>query len=284
MKSFVIACGGTGGHLSPGIAVAQELLKRGYRTQLLISRKRVDSRLSSKYPDMDFVPTPGAPFRFSPSGLLRFIITQTQSLFFNFRLLKKRKPHAVLAFGGFTTLGTVISARILRIPVAIHEANRKPGKAVVQLRHFADRIYLPDGVKLPGVSRKIIKHLGFPVRKEIKRIPRQKARQMLGIDVPGKLLLILGGSQGAESLNRWAREHMSRLGSEGISLFCITGMDKGAEGVFEMRNEEGSPPVKAWFVPFTDQMAEVLSAADLVISRAGAGSIAEMAHCDLQPP
>lgn len=280
MRRYIIACGGTGGHLSPGIAVAEELISRGHSVRLLISRKEVDGRLARKYRYLDFLETPGTALSLSPVALARFGFSQARALWMNWNLMRRERPDAVLAFGGFTTLGSILGARLHRIPTAIHEANRHPGRAVFHLRHLPDRIYLPDGVKLPGVSQRIIRHLGYPVRREIRRLPKDEARRALGIDVSGKLLLIFGGSQGAQSLNDWAREHMQRLGAEGISLYCITGLGKGTDGVFEMsRKGGGVPRAKAWFVSFSDRIAEVLSAADLAVSRAGAGSLAEMSHC-----
>lgn len=73
MKNIVIACGGTGGHLTPGIALAQSLEELGCPTWLFISQKQVDSRLASKYPDLTFVPMPGAPLIKTPLGLLKFL-------------------------------------------------------------------------------------------------------------------------------------------------------------------------------------------------------------------
>jgi UDP-N-acetylglucosamine--N-acetylmuramyl-(pentapeptide) pyrophosphoryl-undecaprenol N-acetylglucosamine transferase len=280
MRRYLIACGGTGGHLSPGIAVAEELIRRGHSPRLLISRKEVDGRLAQKYRHLDFCEIPGTPFGLSPITLARFGGSQLRALWTNWSLMRRERPDAVLAFGGFTTLGSILGARLHGIPTAVHEANRHPGRAVYHLRHVPDRLYLPDGVRLPGVSQGVIRHYGYPVRREIRRMPKDEARRALGIDVTGKLLLIFGGSQGAQSLNDWARENMQRLGAEGISIYCITGLGKGSDGVFEVARK-GSAKVraKAWFVSFSDRIGEVLSAADLAVSRAGAGSLAEMSHC-----
>ena len=73
MKNIVIACGGTGGHLTPGIALAQNLEERGYPSWLFISQKSVDSRLARKYPKLSFAPMPGAPLIKTPIGIIRFV-------------------------------------------------------------------------------------------------------------------------------------------------------------------------------------------------------------------
>jgi UDP-N-acetylglucosamine--N-acetylmuramyl-(pentapeptide) pyrophosphoryl-undecaprenol N-acetylglucosamine transferase len=78
MSNYIISCGGTGGHLSPGIALAEGLAERGHSATLLISQKRVDARLIEKYPHLRFVPIPGTPFTCSPTGLVRFLVSQTK--------------------------------------------------------------------------------------------------------------------------------------------------------------------------------------------------------------
>ncbi|HNX04199.1 MAG TPA: UDP-N-acetylglucosamine--N-acetylmuramyl-(pentapeptide) pyrophosphoryl-undecaprenol N-acetylglucosamine transferase, partial [Opitutales bacterium] len=192
------------------------------------------------------------------------------------RILSKR-PAAVMAFGGFTSTGVVVAAWMRGIPVALHEANRNPGRAVRFLRHFAKRLYLPDAVTLSGVPASIVKYLGYPVRSEIRRTPRAQARSEFGFDQIGRMLVVLGGSQGASALNKWAAENAKALCSNGISLCCITGPGKDTPADFDMQGATGVARVR--FIAFCDRMGTLLSAADIVVSRAGAGSIAEIVEC-----
>ena len=277
MSRFVIACGGTGGHLAPGIAVAEELQSRGHECVLLVSRKGVDERLSAKYSGLKFMRSPGKGFSSNPIRFLGFCVSQIQSIIFAFRVLSN-KPAAVMAFGGFTSTGVVIAAFLRRIPVALHEANRNPGRAIRFLRHFAKRLYLPDGIRLGGVPASIVRYNGYPVRTEIKRISRQDARTEMGFDPNAKLLVVLGGSQGASSLNRWAVANAKALCANGISLCCISGPDKDVPADFETPGPTGAP-VRAKFISFCDKMGVLMSAADVSVSRAGAGSIAEIIEC-----
>ena len=278
MSNFVISCGGTGGHLSPGISLAERLIEQGHRCWLIISKKDVDTRLTRKYPQLDFVRAPGAAFSLYPWRLIKFFIQQFQLILFSFRLLRNKRPDTIVAFGGFITVGITLAGIIHGCPVAIHEANRKPGKATRYLRRLAHRLYLPEGVQLAGVPLQSIKHLGYPLRKGIRRTPKESARGNLRIDVSGKLLVVLGGSQGAQVLNEWVNEHFEKLGAEGISIYCVTGLGKGNNGVFEYRSATGEV-VKAYYTTFSDNMGGVLSSADLVLSRAGAGTIAELMQC-----
>jgi UDP-N-acetylglucosamine--N-acetylmuramyl-(pentapeptide) pyrophosphoryl-undecaprenol N-acetylglucosamine transferase len=278
MNRYLIACGGTGGHLAPGIALAEELSARGHPCTLLVSQKRVDARLIEKYPQFNFVRAPGAPFVLNPIGLLKCLYQQTKSIGFNLRLMKQLKPDRVIGFGGFTNAGVILAAYLNRIPCALHESNRIPGRAIRFLGPLTDRVYLPPGVHLPRAPLSKIRQVGMPVRREFRRIGRSNARIRLGFDPAQKMLLVLGGSQGAQVLNDWVRRRLEFLAQEGIQVCCLTGIGKGAEGIFEHRSRSGLI-VRSRFMQFSDKMAELLSAADLVVSRAGAGTIAELIRC-----
>jgi len=277
MSRFVIACGGTGGHLAPGIAVAEELSRRGHECVLLVSRKGVDARLSAKYAALTFVCTPGVGMSFNPVRFVVFLISQIQALLFAFKLLRDR-PVAVMAFGGFTSAGVVLAAWLKRVPVALHEANRNPGRAIRVLRRFAQRVYLPDGVRMSGLSVVTLRYFGYPVRSEICRGVQDVARKELGFDVNGKLLIVLGGSQGASALNNWALENAKALCSNGISVCCVCGPNMEVPEDFDMPDSTGGT-ARVRFLPFCDHMGQLLNAADVAVSRAGAGSIAELAQC-----
>jgi len=279
MSRFVIACGGTGGHLAPGIAVAEELATRGHECVLLVSSKGVDQRLSAKYGKLHFVKTPGRALSASPVAFCKFLLSQIHAIIFAFRLLGKNTT-SVMAFGGFTSTGVVTAAFLRRVPVALHEANRNPGRAIRVLRHLAKRLYLPDGIALSNVPASFVHYVGYPVRKEIKKLPKAEARKEFGFDEIGKLLVVLGGSQGAASLNKWAAANAKTLCANGISLCCVCGPDKDVPADFETRSNDGKQ-AKVKFLPFCDKMGVLMSAADVVVSRAGAGSIAEIIECEL---
>ena len=279
MSKFIIACGGTGGHLSPGIALAEALLARGHKVTLFISHKEVDTRLVEKYPHLAAVRVASAPFGVRPDVLARFINKQAQGLLFSWRFIKAQRPDAIIGFGGFTNAGVVLAGRISGIPVALHEANRVPGRAVRQLSGLAARLYLPPGVRMPGIRGVMVRHTGLPVRNEITRLPRDVARAQLGVDPAQKFLVIMGGSQGASNLNQWAEQNLAAFALDGVQVYCITGMGKGAVGRREVHGKNGRV-VHAWFEAFSDRVGVLLSAADLVLSRAGAGTIAELVRCE----
>ena len=130
MSKFLIACGGTGGHLAPGIALAEEMRGRGFDSLLLISRKTIDRQLTEKYPQHRFESVPGVPLLFSAAGVLRFGVSQIRGLVHAWRLIRRERPTMIVGFGGFTTAAVIVAGWMLRVPVALHESNRVPGRAV----------------------------------------------------------------------------------------------------------------------------------------------------------
>ena len=279
MSKFCISCGGTGGHLSPGISLAEGLAARGHETVLLVSRKKVDARLLEKYPQLRFVRVPGTGFAWNPVALAKCVVSQARGFLFCVRLLRAERPDGVVGFGGFTSAAIVLAARVLGVPAALHESNRVPGLAIRAFGRFAQRVYLPPGIRLASVRAATTRHVGLPVRREIVRMPAVAARAALGLEPSQKVLVVLGGSQGSGALNDWARQQLESFASEGIQLYCVTGLGKGADAIVELKTKTGAP-IRAHFVAFSDRIGELLSAADLVVSRAGAGTLVELIRCE----
>lgn len=276
MSRFLLGCGGTGGHLSPGIALAEVLVARGHQCALLVSTKQIDARLAKKYEHLDFLAMPGAGFSLRPAGFGRFLSGQARGLSFAAATIRKFLPDLVVGFGGFTTMALALAARVRPggPRVVLHEANRVPGRAIRFAARFASRVYLPPGVNRRGVRPKLLRHCGMPVRRELVRQSTLRARQALGLDPERRVLLVFGGSQGSKPLNDWIAATLPQLALENIQVLCITGPGKGAAGKVEHSSRAGRP-VRALFMPFCDDMATVLSASDLAVARAGAGTIAE---------
>lgn len=278
MSTWLISCGGTGGHLAPGIALAEGLTDRGHRVTLLISHKKVDARLVEKYPQFTFLRVPGTGFAWNPIKLAGFLISQAKGFLFCLRLINREQPNGVVAFGGFTSAGVALAGWLRKVPVALHESNRVPGLAVRTLGGLAKRVYLPIGVKLTSVRARHIRHVGMPVRREINPVPRADACHKLGLSPSQCVLVVFGGSQGSGPLNDWVQAHLPALAAEGVQVYCVTGPGKGEAATVEHPVAAGGT-VKSIFVPFCDDVATLLSAADLVVSRAGAGTIAELIRC-----
>jgi UDP-N-acetylglucosamine--N-acetylmuramyl-(pentapeptide) pyrophosphoryl-undecaprenol N-acetylglucosamine transferase len=277
-KLFVIACGGTGGHLTPGIALAEEFLSRGHKCVLIISKKLVDQKLCSAYPHITFIKFPGVGFSKNIFALPKFIYFLFKNFFKAICLLKRLQPVAVIGFGGFTNASVVLSAYLLRKPCFLHEANQVIGKTIRYLSRIATKVYLPEGVLLNSISSHKQETFGFPLRKEFQKKDKNASRKQLNIDCHQKLLVVLGGSQGALCLNKWVLDHLKPLAEHNINVICVTGIGKNPQQMVEVPQEENAS--KVIFLPFSNNVSVLLSAADLVIGRAGAGTIAELTQCE----
>ncbi|MEI6358446.1 MAG: glycosyltransferase, partial [Verrucomicrobiota bacterium] len=177
-----------------------------------------------------------------------------------------------------TPSAIVLAARLLGVPSALHESNRVPGLAIRAFGRFAQRVYLPTGIRLASVRPAATRHVGLPVRREIVRTASAVARAALGLAEYQKVLVVLGGSQGSGALNGWVQQNLESFATEGIQVYCVTGLGKGEDRALEFKAKTGAP-VFARFVAFSDRIAELLSAADLVVSRAGAGTLVELIRC-----
>ncbi len=280
MSKFIILCGGTGGHLAPGLAVGQALIDAGDEASFVISRKAVDSRLVGKYSDLRIIKAPGTAFSLRPARLFRFLSELAESVKFGRKTISEGGYDAVISFGGFNSLGFSIAAMTLGVPLILHEANRRAGKATRLLGRFAERIYVPHGVKIPRRKGGQVRYSGYPVRGEIKKLPAAESKGKFGFGTDGKLLLVLGGSQGALALNEWAARNFGRLAEAGMDVLCVCGPGKNSFAGETVRTKNFGER-KIEFLEFCDDMASAMSAADLAVARAGAGTIAELARCRL---
>ena len=272
MKRVAIACGGTGGHLCPGIAIAEELKENGIDPVLVISRKPIDNVIAARYDQFEYLVTRALPFSKKPGKFLLFIWSQLISICSCIKFLWKKDIDCVIGTGGFTNLALVVSAFLMRKKIVLHELNQVIGKSIKVLAPFADVVFLPSGVSFSknSLQKKVI-HASVPLRSEIKKVPKAKARAKIGIPSEAKLITILGGSQGANSLNKWALNNLDKLNRAGVSVCCVCGPKNFMK--FKKFGTRGN--LQNLFLPFCDSMSELLCSTDLLVCRAGAGTIAE---------
>lgn len=274
-----IVCGGTGGHLSPGIATAQGLEQSGLSTRLVVSHKEIDSHLMRGYPDLTYLRARAAPFYLHPLRFVRSLIENVRGFGDATRILRRERPVAILAFGGYLTASWSLAARLVGIPLILHEANRIPGRSIRWLSRLADRVFVPEGVKISGLTSRRQVKLGMPLRREVQHISKDRIREDMGIPRSAKVLVVVGGSQGAQVLNDWVREHGPYLAADGIWVLHVTGPGKGGLPAVEQFTADNGSLVEIRRFEFHPSLYELFSCADLVLSRAGAGSIAEMVVC-----
>ncbi|MDR1414094.1 MAG: UDP-N-acetylglucosamine--N-acetylmuramyl-(pentapeptide) pyrophosphoryl-undecaprenol N-acetylglucosamine transferase [Puniceicoccales bacterium] len=281
MSAYAISCGGTGGHLSPGIAVAEELTRRNKKCLLLVSEKLIDGVMLKKYSNFDSIVLSAKPFSKNFKKFWQFLKAQMISFFECIKLIREKKITCVIGMGGFTNVPIVLAAFVLRKKIALHESNRIVGKSIKILSYFADVIFLPEEIEFGnGFLRRKTIQATFPLRHEIHKINKSKARNILSLSEDGFVLTVLGGSQGAEALNQWAVANMEQLNAHGIALCCVRGIKSDKNEIVEGKSGSGST-VRNAFLSFCNDMSMLLSATDLLVCRAGAGTIAEAAFFSL---
>lgn len=279
VRRLVIACGGTGGHLFPGIAVAQEAARRGWETMLLISEKQIDALAVQGHAELRFekVPAVAMPRLLSlkmPGFLWRLWRTRQHCR----KLLVEFQADAVLGMGGFTSLPPVWAGKGLGLRTFVHESNAVPGKANKLTARFCTGVFL--GLEacarfFPSVT---ITVTGTPLRTALLTKPdRGEALKFFGLSEGAQTVLVMGGSQGARGVNRAVLEALPFLAAHGVQVLHITG-----PGEFEeLKTAYASSPVKAAVVPFCQDMGMAYAAADVAVSRSGASSLTELSAFSL---
>jgi UDP-N-acetylglucosamine--N-acetylmuramyl-(pentapeptide) pyrophosphoryl-undecaprenol N-acetylglucosamine transferase len=274
----IIACGGTGGHLFPGIAVAETLRTRGHQVMLFVSEKEIDSLALSTRSDFQFekLPTIGFPSLYSPA-ILGFIGRFIESLLICRSIYKKFNPHAVLGMGGFTSTAPIMAGRMRGISTFIHESNAVPGKANRLTARMVRAVLLGFKECAQFFPRMRTEFTGTPIRRDLQRMDRSVAREKLGLRGDVATLLVMGGSQGASGINHAVIRSSPSLRDMALQIIHLTGK-RDEQLVADNYRRENIP---AYVAAFHHRMEIVYSAADFAVARSGAASLAELAAFSL---
>jgi UDP-N-acetylglucosamine--N-acetylmuramyl-(pentapeptide) pyrophosphoryl-undecaprenol N-acetylglucosamine transferase len=269
-----IACGGTGGHLFPGIAVAVELQKRGCQIGLLISPKEIDQQAVKVARNMEIFTLPAVGLQ--NRNYLSFAFSFWKSFRAAIAVFKRRPPQAVLAMGGFTSAPPILAARKFGSKTFLHESNTIPGRANRFLARYVDEAFVgfPETVDRIRASKKSV--TGTPVRPQFSEpSPSQvtACRSALGLVPDLPTVLVVGGSQGASGLNELILSALPLLVSKKWQWLHLT----GANDFEKVKAAYRTQKLKAAVKPFLAEMELALGSATVAISRAGASSLAEIA-------
>ena len=251
-----IACGGTGGHFFPGVAVARELQQSGARVTLVVSEKAVDQQVVATVPDIPHWRVPAVGF--SMRHPIRFLLGLHAAMKCVRRHFESDPPQAVLAMGGFTAAAPIWTGRRVGASTFLHESNAIPGRANRLLARSADEIFVGFEAATQHF-RGCATVTGTPVRAAF--------RKQSSTNEP--LLLVTGGSQGAQAINRLVTE--AKLTDLPILHLC------GEHDLDEVKTTYARHSAQAEIHAFYEDMPSALARASLVISRAGASSLAELA-------
>jgi UDP-N-acetylglucosamine--N-acetylmuramyl-(pentapeptide) pyrophosphoryl-undecaprenol N-acetylglucosamine transferase len=264
--AFVMAGGGTGGHVMPALAVARELRTRGHAVHFIGTRRGLEAKLApaEDFP-IDFIEIGGL----NRVGLRKALVTLAElpfSVWAASRMLDRDRPAAVFSTGGFVAGPVLLAALWKRVPVVVMEPNAIPGFTHRKLARFVTRALLsfPETAKwFPAGSTEVT---GLPVREEFFAMA-PKPRW-------GKLtVLITGGSQGSRTLNRAAQESWPLWEKSTVRLVHQT----GTAAYEQLAPAFRASGVEGEIAPFLDNMPASFASADIVVSRAGMSTVSELA-------
>lgn len=261
---IAVACGGTGGHIYPGLATARALRNHGHHVTLWLSGKNVETTVLQGWKG-PVITIPSEGFQFGP---LRNVLTAFRIVLAVIRCwiaMLRHRPDAVLAMGSYSSLGPCLAARLRGIPVVLHEANAIPGKAVRLLAGkaaciaicFEETRYHLKGLHLIST--------GMPLRPEMQRSGEKESGSEFH-------LLVMGGSGGAHAINEMVSQAAGLLKGANLKITHLTG-EADEKQVIERYGQAG---VNASVYAYTQAIAGLYETADLAICRAGASTCAEL--------
>lgn len=275
---IILTGGGTGGHIYPALAVAQEIKRRDPETEFLYigTEQGLESRI---------VPPTGIAFKtINIKGIDRSsMLKATQALmksalsFLQAReIIKEFRPDIIFGTGGYVSFPVVLSGSLMGVKTAIHEQNALPGLANRNLAKKVDLVLITFEAARAYLDGANVKLTGMPVRPQIMQIVR--GNYLAGGPSDRFTVLAFGGSRGAESINRAMLSIIDRYRNQDLGFIWITG-----EANFEAMQEAlvrrvGTQPLKCQLqmLPYMDDIEEALAVADLVVCRAGAGTVCEL--------
>jgi UDP-N-acetylglucosamine--N-acetylmuramyl-(pentapeptide) pyrophosphoryl-undecaprenol N-acetylglucosamine transferase len=278
----VITGGGTGGHIYPALAVADELKKRGWEILYLGSDYRMEAEIVPKA-GFEFKALPVRPLpRNISTKILSSLFYNTKSFFKALKIIKNFKADIVIGTGGFVAGPVVLAGALLRKKTVIHEQNAYPGITNKLLAKVVDKVCLnfPESADYLKTKAAKIEITGNPVRPKILNVKRQKAYRELNLNPKLKTILITGGSLGAEVINQNIIELYKYSVKNQIQILHLSGKSNYQQLLDKLEKNNLDPGNKLInVIDYLDEMEYALAAADLIIARAGATGLAEITSC-----
>ena len=269
---IIVACGGTGGHAFPGLAVAAELKRRGHEVVVWDSGRDIESSVMRSWDGPVF--STGAR-QLSPKNVFSILASILRCR----KEMKRAKPDALLAMGSYSSLPPVLAARMCKVRVFLHEANTVPGKAVEFLSRFADTVAISFDMTARYLKDVKTVRTGLPVRTAI-----TQGKRFDFIPANAFVVFVTGGSQGAHAVNLLLMDALSMLkreldkrGAGARPLYVIH--QTGAKDETLVMTEYTKVALPARVHAFETEMANAFASADIVVARAGASTCFELAAC-----
>ena len=269
-KCALVMAGGTGGHIFPGLAVAEALRERGWRVHWLGAPDSMEQRLvpprGFAFEPVDFGGVRGKGL----STLIWLPLRLLKAFAQSWQVVRRVRPDVVLGLGGYITFPGGMMGVAANKPLILHEQNSVPGLANKVLAGVADRVFTAFPNVLPKARK--VQWVGNPLRAEFTRVAAP-AERFAGRTGPLRLLVV-GGSLGAQALNAVVPKALARIPQAERPIVMH---QSGAKQIDALREHYAAAGVQATLVPFIDDMATAYADADLVICRAGATTVTEIA-------
>jgi UDP-N-acetylglucosamine--N-acetylmuramyl-(pentapeptide) pyrophosphoryl-undecaprenol N-acetylglucosamine transferase len=268
MSSFIMAGGGTGGHIIPAIAVAKELRRRGHEPFFIGTKRGLEAKLIPQADlDIEWIEIGGLN-RVSLAQRIKSVLQLPFSMLHVAAIIRSRKPKAVFSMGGYVAGPVVLAARIMSLPVVVMEPNAIPGMTNRRMgRHVARAlINFPETARFFPEGRSEL--TGMPVRAEFFNLPPKPAGNTFTV-------LVTGGSQGSRTLNNAGRDSWPLFRAAGLPARFIH--QTGTAQYEELARQFREAGVRGEVTPFINDMPAAFAAADVVVCRAGASTVSELA-------
>jgi len=296
-RRYLLTGGGTGGHVYPAIAVADELRRREPEAAFLyvgVKGKSEEKIVPKRGYEIRFVSSEGWPGARPSVALLRFAWRLSVGILQSILILRRYQPHAIIATGGYVSAPILLAWVLLRrlkltqARAFVHESNLMPGRLNLLIGKLADR----TGVSFEESRRYLpqAEFVGYPVRKEMVGITQAEARGRLNIPLDARVVLAFGGSQGARTINRALIDALPRL-LQDPKMWVIHGVGRldspsyraehDTQSRFSALSLSEEQRKRYSMHTYLDPIEEYYAAADLVVGRGGAGTLTEMAVCGL---
>lgn len=268
---ILIAAGGTGGHINPGIAIANMLKDKGNTVKFVGTSKGLEKDLvpNAGY-ELEFIHATGLHRGFSLKNI-NTLMTLKEGIDDCKEIIEREKPDLTIGTGGYVTAPLMIAALKMKVPTMIHESNALPGKTTIWLSKKVDLIALGfEEAKLRVPKAKNAVFTGNPTKMD-ESLDKEAMKRKLGIS--GKMVLVFGGSQGAKKINDTMVEFINDGKKLGYQVIYATGAKNYDEVVSKIKTDNKNFRIEKYIY----NMPEVMAAADLVVCRSGALTVTEIA-------
>lgn len=266
MKKIILTGGGTAGHVTPNIALIPKLKEKGYEIIYIGSKEGIEKKLIEEQGIKYYSIESGKLRRYIDLKNITDSIKVVKGVAQSIKLIKKIKPNIIFSKGGFVSVPVVIGGYLNKVPVIIHESDMTSGLANKISAPFSNKICITFSEAIKNFPKEKVIITGTPIRKELLKGEKEKGLKITKFKNNNPVILIMGGSLGAEKINKTIENSLEKL-LNNYNVIHICGKGK-------LNNIEKENYYKTEYV--TEELKDLLKLSDIIISRAGSNSICEI--------